>query len=48
MKLSGTCQDRDFGNENDDRVKSVFKVKFAKTVIFGNHDNWNTHKFFAS
>ncbi|XP_073145868.1 uncharacterized protein [Henckelia pumila] len=38
----------DFGNENVDIVRSVSKLEFAKAVILGNHDAWNTQKFSAS
>lgn len=37
----------DFGNENVDLVGSISNVDFAKAVILGNHDAWNTHKFSA-
>ncbi|XP_042063237.1 uncharacterized protein LOC121807105 [Salvia splendens] len=37
----------DFGNENVDLVKSISNVDFAKAVILGNHDAWNTQKFSA-
>ncbi|XP_057767127.1 uncharacterized protein LOC130987565 isoform X2 [Salvia miltiorrhiza] len=37
----------DFGNENADLVESISNVDFAKAVILGNHDAWNTQKFSA-
>ncbi|KAL1563480.1 hypothetical protein AAHA92_05942 [Salvia divinorum] len=37
----------DFGNENVDLVESISNVDFAKAVILGNHDAWNTQKFSA-
>ncbi|CAK9168820.1 unnamed protein product [Ilex paraguariensis] len=35
----------DFGNENVELVRSIANLKFAKAVILGNHDAWNTQKF---
>ncbi|KAG8367560.1 hypothetical protein BUALT_Bualt16G0084500 [Buddleja alternifolia] len=37
----------DFGNENVDLVKSISNLEFAKAIILGNHDAWNTQKFSA-
>ncbi|KAL3629623.1 hypothetical protein CASFOL_026845 [Castilleja foliolosa] len=37
----------DFGNENVDLVQSISNLDFAKAVILGNHDAWNTQKFSA-
>ncbi|KAI3472348.1 hypothetical protein Pfo_031061 [Paulownia fortunei] len=39
---------RDFGNENVDLVGSISNLDFAKAIILGNHDAWNTEKFSAS
>ncbi|GFQ03114.1 hypothetical protein PHJA_002455200 [Phtheirospermum japonicum] len=38
----------DFGNENVDLVQSISNLDFAKAIILGNHDAWNTPKFSAS
>ncbi|KAK6151623.1 hypothetical protein DH2020_014258 [Rehmannia glutinosa] len=35
----------DFGNENVDLVRSISNLDFAKAIILGNHDAWNTQKF---
>ncbi|KAI3446788.1 hypothetical protein Pfo_003453 [Paulownia fortunei] len=37
----------DFGNENVDLVGSISNLDFAKAIILGNHDAWNTEKFSA-
>ncbi|XP_047948212.1 uncharacterized protein LOC125194182 isoform X2 [Salvia hispanica] len=54
ISVSGKCsrilccsQAGDFGNENVELVKSISNVDFAKAVILGNHDAWNTQKFSA-
>ncbi|KAI3775378.1 hypothetical protein L1987_49951 [Smallanthus sonchifolius] len=36
----------DFGNENVELVRSIAALKVAKAAILGNHDAWNTQKFY--